>query len=151
MAVFLSWLQGNWPNLVTALGVIGTVWIGIRTANRESLERTAERHANLWMQMAQQPSLHRILQEDADPLAKPVTIEEEEFINLVILLFLTGWRNARTGGLISLNELSNDVGGFFSLPLPHVVWEKTKASRNPRFARFIDQALERRGHLRADS
>jgi hypothetical protein len=149
MAVFISWLVANWPDLITAAGVMGTLWLGIRTANRESLERTAERHANLWMQMTQQQSLHRILKKDADLSAKPVTVEEEEFINLVILLFLTGWRNARTGGLISLSELSNDVGGFLSLPLPRAVWENTKGSRNPRFVEFIERALDRYGRLTA--
>jgi hypothetical protein len=157
MADFLSWFEGNWPNAITTLGVIGSLWIGIWTGQRElekgkreSLERAAERHDKLWTQMSEQPSLHRILQEEVDLLAKPVTVEEEEFLNLVIVLFLTGWRNAKAGGIITLKELSGDVGSFFSRPLPHAVWEKTKLTRNPKFVRFIDRALERHGRLRVD-
>jgi hypothetical protein len=37
--------------------------------------------------------------------------------------------------------LAKDAGSFFKLPLPHVVWDKTKEFRNPRFVRFVERAL----------
>ena len=153
MADFTSWFQNN----ITAIGVIGSLWIGIWTGQqalekgkRESLEKAAERHDELWTRMAEEESLHRILKLEVDLPAKPPTIEEEEFVNLVIVLYLTTWRNAKTGGIITLKELALDAGGFFSLPLPHAVWEKTKLTRNPKFVRFIARALERHGRLQAD-
>jgi hypothetical protein len=83
----------------------------------------------------------RIFQTTDDLFASALTVAEEEFINLAIVHFLTGWRIAKNGGLTSLKELGADVRGFFSLPLPRAVWEKTKAFRNQRFVRFVDGAL----------
>jgi hypothetical protein len=151
MADFFSWVQGNWPNTITALGVIGSLWIGIFKANRENerseregLERMAERHGRLWAQMFAQPSLHRILHEDADISKEPLTIDEEGYINLVMAHFLHAWRLAKRGSLIRLDELAKDVRGFFPLPLPRYVWEKSKKDRNTEFVEFVERALAKR-------
>jgi hypothetical protein len=34
-----------------------------------------------------------------------------------------------------------DARAFFTLPLPHLVWERSKQPRNPRFVQFIEDAL----------
>jgi hypothetical protein len=49
---------------------------------------------------------------------------------------------AKAGGITTLTELADDVRGFFSLPLPRAVWEKTKANRNRQFVRFVERALK---------
>jgi hypothetical protein len=85
--------------------------------------------------------LGRIFQEDAQALTSPVTVAEEEFLNLVMAHFQTSWRIAKVGGIITLGELAADVRGFFSLPLPRAVWEKTKGFRNRRFVKFVKKAL----------
>jgi hypothetical protein len=68
-------------------------------------------------------------------------VAEEEFLNLVMAHFQTSWRIAKVGGIITLGELAADVRGFFSLPLPRAVWEKTKGFRNRRFVKFVKKAL----------
>ena len=68
-------------------------------------------------------------------------LAEEEFLNLVMAHFLTSWRIAKVGGIITLKELAADVQEFFNLPLPRAVWEKTKAFRNQRFVKFVEHAL----------
>jgi len=50
---------------------------------------------------------------------------------------------------LHLNEISAAackewaaIRGFFSLPLPRTDWEKTKASRNHGFVRFVNNSLK---------
>ena len=60
---------------------------------------------------------------------------------MVLVHFETGWQMAKEGTVLTREVLARDLRGFFSLPLPHAVWEKTKGTRNPRFVRFVEQAL----------
>ena len=72
------------------------------------------------------------------------TVAEEEFLNLAFVHFEMGWRLAKSIGTSEINGQQADIRHFFSLPLPHVVWEKTKSNRNPKFVRFVERALRRR-------
>ena len=106
----------------------------------ENLLMISDHHRDLWEGVHQRRELGRIFRADTDTQATHVTLVEEEFTNLAIVHFLTGWRIAKAGGITTLEELAADVREF-SLPLPHAVWEKTKSSRNARFVRFVDRAL----------
>ena len=145
-----SWVQGNWFNIIQTAGILGSLWLATAAANREAKAREiqnlltiSDHHRELWKGVYQQRELERIFRADTDVQAAPVTVTEEEFTNLVMVHFLTGWRIAKAGGITTLEELAADVRGFFSLPLPCAVWEKTKATRNPRFVRFVERALGR--------
>jgi len=146
-----SWVEVNWFNLFQSLGIIGSLLITAAASNREARAREienllviAEHHRELWTSAYQQPQLERIFKTNADVTAKPVQVAEEEFLNLVIVQYQITWCIAKAGGIVTLNELAADARGFFSLPLPHVVWNKTKRFRNQRFVRFVDGALKRR-------
>jgi hypothetical protein len=43
--------------------------------------------------------------------------------------------------LIQQENLRRDVKSFFSLPVPHAVWTKTKLLQNHDFAEFIESSL----------
>jgi hypothetical protein len=151
MADFSSWVQNNWSSAVGSAGIIGSLWMGIAAAHREAkareiqnVLRLSEHHHELWNSLNRRPGLDRIRRTDAEVLVDPLTTAEQEFINLAIVHYLTGWRIAEAGGITTLTELAADVRGFFCLPLPHAVWEKTKQYRNQRFVRFVDRALTSR-------
>jgi hypothetical protein len=151
MAGFDSWFGGNWFNLVQTAGIVGGLLMGAGAANREAKAREienlltiAEHHREVWGELLKSPEVKRVLQPDADVVAEPLTVREEECTNLVIVHYLKTWRIAQTGGLFTVKELSADVRGFFSLPLPRAFWEKTKSFRNPRFVRFVEKALKPR-------
>jgi hypothetical protein len=112
-----------------------------RAKEIDNLLSLSEQHRELWRAVPQRKDLSRIFRPDADVLPTPATVEETEFLNLVIVHFQTGWRIAKNGGLTTLKELGADVRGFFSLPLPRAVWEKTKAFRNRHFVRFVERSL----------
>lgn len=147
MAGVFSWLNENF-NLVQTVGIIGSLLLAAGAARREAKAREVENlpelvrlHRELWGGISQRKELDRIFRANADVLEKPPTVAEEEFLNLVFVHFQTGWTVAKSGALISLAEMKTDMRGFFSLPLPLAVWEKTKATRNRRFVKFVEHAL----------
>lgn len=117
----------------------------------ENLLTLSEHHRELWGAVPQRKDLERIFLADVDAELKPATVAETEFLNLVIVHFQTGWRIAKAGGITTLEEMTADVRGFFSLPLPRSVWEKTKEFRNPKFVRFVERAMKRGGRAEDDT
>jgi hypothetical protein len=149
MGALSSWMDGNWFNVIQTVGIIGSLWLATGAANRdarakeiENLLSLSDHHRELWHAIPQRKDLERVLQTDADVLLTPATVAETEFLNLVIVHFQTGWWIARAGGMTTLNEMKVDVGGFFSLPLPRAIWEKTKKLRNQRFVSFVEKAMK---------
>jgi hypothetical protein len=148
MVDFSSWIRENWSSAIGALGIIGSLWMAIASARREAKAREienlltlADHHRELWASICERPEINRVLQKDATPVETPVTIAEQETINLVMIQYLTAWRVSKAGGIITTKELASDVRSFFALPLPRAVWEKTKQFRNPKFVRFVERAL----------
>jgi len=148
MGALSSWLDGNWFNAIETVGIIGSLWLTAAAASRdakakeiENLLSLSEHHRELWNTVPQRKDLARIFQSDADALLIPVTAEETEFLNLVIVHFQTGWWIAKAGGITTLKELKADARSFFALPLPRAVWEKTKQFRNQRFVSFVERAM----------
>jgi hypothetical protein len=145
---FSSWVDSHF-NVIQTVGVIGSLLMTALAADRDAKTRNvenllviSEHHRELWAGARQRVELERIFQDDAKGLDAPVTVAEEEFLNLVMAHFQTSWRIAKAGGIITLGELADDVRGFFSLPLPRAVWEKTKGYRNRMFVQFVEHALE---------
>ena len=98
-----------------------------------------QQHRELWSEVHRRAELHRILQRTVDLIAGPVTVAEQEYLNLVIVHFHTGWQLAREGTMLKLKTLGADARGFFNLPLPKFVWEQTKSTRDPQFVKFIEK------------
>lgn len=101
----------------------------------------AGHHRELWSDANRRPELNRIFLTEVDLIARPISVMEEEFLNLVIVHFNSGWLMARDDGLIKAKSLAADAHAFFSLPIPRTVWERTIHFRDPEFVQFIEQAL----------
>jgi hypothetical protein len=151
MAAILTWLDQNWFNLVQTLGIMLSTWLTGAALRQESRTRKsgnaftlAQHHRELWSEVHRRPDLARILNPEVDLLAMPMTVAEEEFLNLVIEHFQTGWLMAQSDGFPTLQTLSKDARSFFALPLPEDVWQSTKKDRDPRFVQFINKARRRR-------
>jgi hypothetical protein len=149
MVALSTWVEGNWFNLIQTVGIVGSLILAMAAAKREAKTREIENlltisghHRELWGGARQKEELERIFREDDRFLNLPITVAEEEFLNLVTAHYLTSWRISKIGGIITLKELADDVREFFSLPLPRAVWEKTKKNRNRRFVRFVERALK---------
>lgn len=147
---FTSWVEGNWFNVIQTTGVVGSLLMASAAAQREAKAREIENlltisahHRELWSGARHREELERVFRDNVPTQNSPVTVAEEEFLNLVVAHFQTSWRIAKVGGIITLKELASDVQGFFTLPLPAAVWEKTKKYRNRKFVKFVKKALEK--------
>jgi hypothetical protein len=148
MAALSSWVDGNWFSLIQTVGIVGSLLLATAAARREAKSREienlltiSEHHRSLWNEAHQRKDLERIFEADLDVLKNPATVAENEFLNLIFAHYQTGWNLSKTGAFVSLDEMKSDVRGFFTLPLPHAVWEKTKKYRNRKFVRFVTRAL----------
>lgn len=161
MGAFSSWMDGNWFNLIQTVGIMGSLCLTAAASNQqakasnreakakevENLLTIAAQHQELWRGATQRKDLERVFRSDVDALARPATVAEAEFLNSVIVHFQTGWWIAKGGGITTLDEIKEDARSFFTLPLPHAVWEKTKQTRNKEFVRFVERAIEAAGRL----
>ena len=145
------WLEANWFSLVQSLGIIGGFALTALSLRRDTKWRKraevialAEQHRELWSEVHRRPELTRILESGVDLITKPISLAEEEFLNLVIIHFHTGWQLAREGGPLTLKTFKKDVCKFFCLPVPRSVWEQSKTARDPGFVRFVDKVLASR-------
>jgi hypothetical protein len=143
-----SWFQNNWSSAIGAAGIIGSLLFTAASLRAETKNRLIanllaldERHRALWSEVKQRPELKRILAEKVDLIAQPLTSQEDVSMWQIVQQFETGWRIETILNRGELNALARDAATFFSLPIPHSVWNKTKAFRNPKFVRFIDKAL----------
>jgi hypothetical protein len=148
MGLILLWLRENWFPVLQTVGIIGGLLftaISIRQATNarraSDLLALTEQHRQLWNEVYTRPGLSRIYSEDVDLLAAPISIPEERFMNQVIVHFQTGWQLACQGSLVTLAAMKADAQTFFKLPIPRSVWNQTKGARDPKFVRFIEQAL----------
>ena len=148
MAASLSWLEQNWLNLLQTLGIIGSGLLTTAAFHRETRARKlgyflslAQQHRELWNEAHRRPELARIFQREADLVANPVSVAESEFLNLVIVHFHTGWLFAKDTAFLDHETIATDARTFFTLPLPLAVWNTTRAARDPKFIRFMEEAF----------
>ena len=149
MTPLVAWLDTNWFSLLQSVGILSGLLLTAITVHRDATHRHVsnmltllEQHRELWTEVHSRPELARIMATEVDLLTRPVTTAEERYLNLVFVHFHTGWQLAAAGVIHSLEVMAADVRGFFSLPLPHAVWEQTKANRDPEFVRFVSDALK---------
>ena len=60
------------------------------------------------------------------------------FVNLVILHISSVYYALQDELVITLEGLRRDVSEFLSLPIPKVIWEKTKLLQNDDFVTFVE-------------
>ena len=149
MAHFISWVNSNWSSVVGAVGIIGSLLFTAASFRADAKNRLItnllaldERHRTLLSEVKQRPELKRILSENVDLAAQPLTPEEDVSMWQIAQQFETGWRVEKILNRGELKSLARDAANFFRLPLPRAVWEKTKEFRNPRFVRFVERALK---------
>jgi len=140
-----QWIADNWVNLLNAVGVVGgllftatSLRAGAKTQRIANLLTITTNHREIWKHFSSRSELARVLDPAADVTAKPVTPDEAEFVNFVILHLSSAYYAMKDGIVIKLEGLRRDVCSFFSLPLPHAVWEKSRIFQNDDFIEFVE-------------
>ena len=145
----MVWLGNNWFSLVQSGGIVASLIFTAWSLRRDGRERRtatrlglAEHHRELWAEVHRRPDLARLLRDDVDLVAGPVTPAEEEFLNVAIYHFQTCWELSREGQLLSGKALELDARSFFNHPIPNAVWTRSRHRRDPAFVAFIESCLE---------
>jgi hypothetical protein len=140
-----GWVALNWFDLLQSLGIIGgllfTAWSlrsETKTRRVNNLLAITEGHREVWTEFYRRPELKRVLADRADLVRDEITREEEIFVNLVILHLNCVFYARKTGLVFKLEGLRRDVRWFFSLPIPRMIWEKTKVLQNDDFVTFVE-------------
>ena len=142
----LRWLTENWFTLLNAVGIVGGLMFTGHSLRSETKTRRIANllslttgHRDIWKQIFTRPQLSRILDPNADTSSKPVTREEEIFVNLVIQHLSVVFHAMRDELTIKPEGLRRDVWWFFSLPIPQTVWEKMKVLQNDKFVAYVEE------------
>ena len=145
---FNEWLGQNWLALVQTAALGGgllftgiAVMLDARARRVGNLIQLTQQHRDLWERLYMQSELARILNPTADTVNSPVTVEEERFVIFLILHLSNTYYATRAGFYQKLHGLRKDIERFFSLPIPHAVWEKVKDLQDESFVRFVETSF----------
>jgi hypothetical protein len=144
-----QWFAENWFNLFSSAGIIGGLWFTAVSLHSETKTRRVANlltiTANLrevWKEFFQTPALTPVIDPSANVINKPVTSDEEFFVNMVVSHTSSVYEALKNELLTKQDGLRRDVKSFFSLPVPKAVWTKTKLLQNQDFAAFIESSLK---------
>jgi len=146
-----GWVAQNWFTLLQSLGIIASLLFTAVSLRADTKTRRVDNlfvinasHREVWMRYAERPELHRVLSARADPRRDEITREEEIFVNSVLFHLNGVFYAQRTGLAFNMEGLRSDVRWFLSLPIPKLVWEKSKTLQNTDFIAFVEAC--RLGH-----
>jgi hypothetical protein len=151
-----GWFSENWFNVLSSLTGIGGLWFAGFAIHRDAQARREEtkarrysnqiavtaNHREVWKEFFRAPGLRRVIAPTANIKAKPVTDEEEFFVQMVIANASLMYEALKDELVTRQDGFRLDLRSFFSLPIPKAVWDKSKLLQNHDFAAFIDSALE---------
>jgi hypothetical protein len=145
-----EWILQNWFELFSSVGIIGGLWFTAVSLRSETKTRRVANlltitanHREVWKEFFSTPELARVIDPAANVAKKPVTPDEEFFLNMIISHTSSVYEALKDELVIKQENLRRDVKSFFSLPVPKAVWPKTKLLQNQDFAAFIDSSLKK--------
>jgi len=142
------WLGDNWFNVVQSGGIIASLLASAAALHMDANARRVSNllditrsHREIWTNLYTRSELSRVLNGNADLRRNPVTRDEELFVNLLILHLNTAYQAMKNGDFAEPEGLRKDIQGFFSLPIPHTVWQKTKSLQDSDFVEFVTSSI----------
>jgi len=142
---FSRWVAENWFDLLQSIGIIATLLFTARSLRSETRTRQVanlialtEGHRKIWGEFLGKPELQRVLDDRADVRKRDITRKEEIFVNFVILQMNTAFYAQKSDLVFKLEGLRRDIAWLFSLPIPRMIWEKTKLVQNDEFVEFVE-------------
>lgn len=146
-----SWVAENWFNLLSAIGIVASLLftaISLRSETRTrrvgNLLTLTHNHRELWSELFERPNLKRVLEAKPDLSKRPITLDEDVYVNMLIQHLGSAFQALRNGLTIKPEGLKEDVRRFFSLPIPRAIWEKLKVFQNDEFVQFVEHCLNNR-------
>ena len=140
-----GWLADNSFNLLSAVGVIGSLWftsISLRSETKtrriSNLIAITANHRDVWKVFLTNKELARVRDAFANTAKQPITDAERIFVNMVIQHINSVYFAMNDQLVVKVEGLRRDIAQFFSLPIPSEVWEKIKVLQNDEFVAFVE-------------
>lgn len=150
MDTLVSQGMERWVDLLQSTGIIWSIVYSAWSGRRDLVSRWVENrflatrhHRELWQELSDHPELRRVEKRNVDLARDPIQLEEERFVNMVILHLNASYFAMRNGFLPVPEGLDADICSFLALPIPREVWERTRDLRDRRFVEFVEGALAR--------
>jgi len=143
-----EWISANWFTGLSAIGIVGSlVFTAVSLRSETKTRRIAnlltltQNHRELWSELFRNPNLTRVLDPTPDLSNHRITRDEKIYLNMVIQHLGSAYEAMKSGLVIKPEGVSQDVRGFFSLPIPLAIWEKVKLLQNDDFVEFVERCL----------
>ncbi len=140
-----EWISQNWFNLFSGIGIIAGIWFtafslrgDTKTRRIANLLSITANHREVWKVFLTSKELARVRDAAADTIKHPVTDTEQVFVTMVILHVNSVYYTLNDDLVVKYEGLRQDIAQFLSLPIPNVVWEKTKQFQNDDFVAFVE-------------
>ena len=140
-----QWFAQNWFDFLQSVGIVASLLFTASSLRSETMTRRVsnllaitESHRSLWTEFYQRPELRRVLEEKANVRADQITRQEEIFVNLVVFHLNSTFYAHKLGLIFKLEGLRRDIAWFFSLPIPRMIWERSKVMQNDDFVAFVE-------------
>jgi len=144
----MGWWIDNWHSLFESVGIIGGLLFTAASFRSEAKTRRianlltiTSNHRAIWAETYVHVGLGRVKSRNVDLQRKPVTPQEEIFVNSVVLHVSSTLHATLDDLMIREDGFRGDVSEFFSLPIPHAVWRKVRVYQNDATVRFIDTCI----------
>lgn len=145
---WLHWIEQNGFVLLQSVGIIGGLLftaISLRvdaTVRRVgNLIKLTQHHRDIWTRLYTRPELSRVIHRKPNLSQKPVSYAEQLFVNLLILHLNSAYQAMKNGMSVTPEGLQKDIQSFFSLPIPKIVWERSKGFQDRDFVQFVESCL----------
>ena len=140
-----DWLANNSFNLLSAAGVIGSLWFTASSLRSETKTRRVANlltitanHREVWKVFLADKSLARVRSASADIIKQPLSDAERVFVTFVILHMSSVFYAMSDQLVVKLEGFRRDIAQFLSLPIPRDVWDKIKVLQNDDFVVFVE-------------
>ncbi len=140
-----GWLANNSFNLLSAVGIIGSLWFTAvsfrseaRTRRIANLINITGSHRDVWKLYFESSDLVRVFDDHADIAKRAITQNEEIFVNIVIAHLNAVFYAMKNELVIKQEGLRRDVAQFLALPIPTAIWEKNRVVQNDDFVAFVE-------------
>jgi hypothetical protein len=152
MTDVIGWLAEHGHTLLSGIGIIAGLGFtaasfraDTRSRRLSNLVKLTEQHRDIWEELQRKPHLGRIKDTNVDLYTKPVTVEEAQFVTLLILHLHCWYRAILEGEVRSPEGLARDVQSFFNRPIAAWVWKQNRGFYDQDFAGFVERLISQTG------
>lgn len=127
--------------LVGLFAAVHSIREGTRSLKVQNALALTSAHRDIWKMLHDHPQLQRVLRNDVNLRKHPPTVEEEIFVQMLILHLRTAIRARKADLEFGEENIRTDIRQFFSLPIPRAVWNSVRKYQGKDFQDFVDDAL----------